>query len=161
MRWPARHSRSVPLPSWPRRPWFTRGSEIATVWAKYAAPARMGVEGTACSARRTVLGRGQLLGVGNPKDRGFRPLARERDETCDVIDSAARQESASCAIKNLRKGRRETRNAGHPDRHEKPRAKLTDAAGSHMSSTRRIRHGCLADIGPAPARALSASWSYC
>src|SRR5207247_4558213 len=36
-------------------------------------------------------------------------LATERDQPCDVIDSAARERSASCAIKNLKKGSRETR----------------------------------------------------
>src|SRR6266566_8613577 len=38
-----------------------------------------------------------------------------------------------------------------PDRHEKPRAELTGAAGSHTSSTRRVRHYWLADIDPPPA----------
>src|ERR1700758_1258945 len=42
-------------------------------------------------------------------------------------------------------------NAERPDRHEKPRAEPTGAAGSHTSSTRRIRHYWLADIDLAPA----------
>jgi hypothetical protein len=52
-------------------------------------------------------------------------------------------------IKNL--GKPEKANAGHPDRHEKPRAELTGAAGSHTSSTRRVRQCWLADIDFAAA----------
>jgi len=46
---------------------------------------------------------------GDPQACGIRLLARERDQPCDVIDSAAREQSAPCAIKNLKKGSRETR----------------------------------------------------
>src|SRR5438128_11801870 len=46
---------------------------------------------------------------GRPHACGIRLLATERDQPCDVIDSAAREQSASCAIKNLKKGSRETR----------------------------------------------------
>src|SRR5258707_2399700 len=42
-------------------------------------------------------------------------------------------------------------NAGRPDRHEKARAELTGAAGSHTSSAPRVRHCWLADIDLAPA----------
>src|SRR5258707_5743981 len=46
---------------------------------------------------------------GEPQACGIRLLARERDQTCDVIDSAAREQSASYAIKSLKKGSRERR----------------------------------------------------
>src|SRR5258707_8402867 len=46
---------------------------------------------------------------GDPQACGIRLLARERDQPCDVIDSAAREQSGPCAIKNLKKGSRETR----------------------------------------------------
>src|SRR5215467_2292658 len=52
--------------------------------------------------------------------------------------------TASCAIKSQE--RNGNANAGHPNGHEKPRAKLTGAAGSHTSSTRRVRHCWVAEI---------------
>src|SRR5947208_12441999 len=55
-----------------------------------------------------------------------------------------------CAIKSQeRKPGNAT--AGHSGRHGKARAKLTGAAGSYTSSTRRVRHCWLADIDLAPA----------
>src|SRR6266403_3687733 len=42
-------------------------------------------------------------------------------------------------------------NAGHSGRHEKTRAEITSAAGSHTSSTCGVRHCWLADIDLAPA----------
>jgi hypothetical protein len=46
---------------------------------------------------------------GDPQACGIRLLASERDQPCDVIDSAAWGQPASCAIKTLKKGSRETR----------------------------------------------------
>src|SRR5262249_2603548 len=51
------------------------------------------------------------------------------------------------ALLSLAQHENNNANAGH----KKPRAKLTGAAGSHTSSTRRIRHCWLADIGLAAA----------
>jgi len=51
------------------------------------------------------------------------------------------------ALLSLAQHENNNANAGH----EKPRAKLTGAAGSYTSSTRRIRHCWLADIGLAAA----------
>ena len=51
--------------------------------------------------------------------RGFGLLTREQDQSFDVIDSAAPEQSASCAIKNLSKGSRETRMQDIPTGTEK------------------------------------------
>jgi hypothetical protein len=66
--------------------------------------------------------------------------------------SRARHENSPrpCAIKNLRKGSQEPKcRTFRPTRNA--RAELTGAAGSHTSSTPRIRHYWLADIDLAPA----------
>src|SRR5262249_44811040 len=64
--------------------------------------------------------------------------------------STARHENSPrpCAIKIS--GRKPGTNAGHPGRHEKARAELTGAGGSHTSSTFGVRHCCLANIDLAP-----------
>jgi len=41
---------------------------------------------------------------GNPWQRGFRRLAKERDQALDVIDSATREQAASMRNKKLRRG---------------------------------------------------------
>src|SRR5262249_41578871 len=53
--------------------------------------------------------------------------------------------------KNLGKASRELGNAGHSDRRERPRAKLTGAAGHSTPSTRGVRHAWMADVDLAPA----------
>src|SRR6266487_6819583 len=67
--------------------------------------------------------------------------------------STARHENSPClcAMKKISGKQGGNANAERPDRHEKPRAELTGAAGSHTSSTRRVRHYWLADIDPPPA----------
>ena len=56
-----------------------------------------------------------------------------------LFDSAGREQFGSMRKKKSQKRHRDE-NAGHPDRYEKPRAELTAAAGSHTSSTRRVRY---------------------
>jgi hypothetical protein len=72
--------------------------------------------------------------------------------------STARHENSPClcAMKKI-SGQGGNANAERPDRHEKPRAELTGAAGSHTSSTRRVRHYWLRPIASPPSMvALSA-----
>src|SRR5438552_2242394 len=68
----------------------------------------------------------------------------ERDQPLDVIDSAAREQSASMRKKKSQERKPGNANAGPPDRHETAHAELTGAGGSHSSSTCRVRHCWLA-----------------
>src|SRR5438874_11864467 len=77
---------------------------------------------------------------------GIRLLARERDQPLDVIDSAAREQSAAMRKKKSQERKPGNANAGRPDRHETAHAELTGAGGSHSSSTCRVRHCWLADV---------------
>src|SRR5262245_64909011 len=68
---------------------------------------------------------------------GRAPLVRERDQLLDVY-----QQRCTRIVRV---------HASTFGRHEKARAKLTGAAGTHISSTRRVRHCGLADIDIAAA----------
>jgi hypothetical protein len=85
---------------------------------------------------------------GDLQPYGIRLPARERDQPFRCYRQRGTRTVRVHAQKERKPG---SANAGHPDRHGKPRAELTGAAGSHTSSTRRVRHCWLADIGLAPA----------
>src|SRR6266498_4493807 len=90
---------------------------------------------------------GQLLGmVGDPA--GMRHSNAGEGTGSNVSMLSTVRGSRKVCVHGQKPGNADP---GHSGRHEKPRAELTGAAGSHTSSTGRVRHCWLADVDFAPA----------